>query len=97
GRPEAQPTIHRGPERAGFVTLITDDSGVETLSQVPVQYRLGPRTLYAAGDCTPLFTNNETNQQRVFGSGWTNRTPYVKDAFHRTIIDGESCTNPGRV
>ena len=50
--------------------------------------------------CTPrpaaklLFTDNETNLARVFGPGWTNQRPFVKDAFHRRIIDGESCTNP---
>jgi hypothetical protein len=31
-----------------------------------------------------LFTNNETNFERVFGS--TNPTPYVKDAFHDYVI-----------
>ena len=31
-----------------------------------------------------LFTENETNHERLFGS--PNRTPYVKDAFHRFVV-----------
>ncbi|MBN1249643.1 MAG: glucosidase, partial [Anaerolineae bacterium] len=35
-----------------------------------------------------LFTENDTNHERLFGS--RNETAYVKDAFHRAIVDGES-------
>jgi len=42
-----------------------------------------------------LFTENETNQERVFGS--ESAVPYVKDAFHRHLIDGEEgVVNPGQ-
>ncbi len=34
-----------------------------------------------------LFTENDTNHQSVFGT--PNPTPYVKDAFHRYIVNGE--------
>jgi hypothetical protein len=40
-----------------------------------------------------LFTENETNQELLFGT--PNRTAYVKDAFHRLITHGESgAVNP---
>ena len=40
-----------------------------------------------------LFTNNETNFERLFGT--PNPTPYVKDAFHRYVIQGEQAAiNP---
>ena len=40
-----------------------------------------------------LFTENETNAQRLFGAA--NPTPYVKDAFHRYLIAGEKdAVNP---
>ncbi|MGY8688928.1 MAG: MGH1-like glycoside hydrolase domain-containing protein, partial [Verrucomicrobiales bacterium] len=35
-----------------------------------------------------LFTENVTNDRRILGSK-TNRSRYVKDAFHRHVIDGE--------
>ena len=41
-----------------------------------------------------LFTDNETNLSRIFGSGWTNPRPFVKDAFHRQIVNGVPSTNP---
>ncbi len=40
-----------------------------------------------------LFTDNETNAQRLFGA--TNPSPWVKDAFHRYLIQGETgAVNP---
>src|SRR5262249_45131734 len=33
-----------------------------------------------------LFTENETNGARLFGS--TNGSPYVKDAFHARVVEG---------
>src|SRR5207253_2371296 len=34
--PGPEPNIHAGPRGPGFVSLITDDSAVETLSNIPV-------------------------------------------------------------
>ncbi|XP_042215012.1 uncharacterized protein YMR196W-like [Homarus americanus] len=40
-----------------------------------------------------LFTENETNSQLLFGAD--NNTQYVKDAFHRYVVNGEtSAVNP---
>jgi len=40
-----------------------------------------------------LFTDNETNQQRLYGQ--PNPTPFQKDGFHRWLIDGEAAAvNP---
>jgi hypothetical protein len=40
-----------------------------------------------------LFTDNETNTERIFGH--PNSSPYVKDAFHRYVIHGlHECVNP---
>jgi mannosylglycerate hydrolase MGH1-like protein len=41
-----------------------------------------------------LFTDNETNAARLFGV--PNATPYVKDAFHRRVVDGDAgAVHPG--
>jgi len=43
-----------------------------------------------------VFTENESNLERLYGR--PNPTPYVKDAFHRYIVEGEStAVNPERV
>ena len=43
-----------------------------------------------------LFTNNDTNMQRLFGA--PNATPYVKDAFHEYLVQGNTlAVNPARV
>lgn len=49
---------------------------------------LGPYILYADQPANLLFTNNETNLTRLYQQ--PNRSPYVKDAFHRYVINGES-------
>ena len=90
-----EPSIRPGPSHREFVSLISDDSAVEVLSNIPVHYRLGPRTLYASPG-QPLFTDNETNGAVVFGPGHTSRSEYTKDAFHRRIIGRVNCTNPNQ-
>jgi hypothetical protein len=49
-----------------------------------------------AGVPAPLFTENETNFERVFGV--PNVRPYVKDAFHEYVVDGRTDrVNPANV
>jgi hypothetical protein len=90
-----EPTIREGASGDCFKSLIADDSTAEPLKNLPFEYRLGARYLYAEADCQPLFTNNETNAPRVWGrSEAQSRSPFVKDAFHRYIIEHEPCVNP---
>jgi hypothetical protein len=45
------------------------------------------------GPCQLLFTENETNNERLYGT--PNASPYVKDGFHRYLVDGdEQAVNP---
>jgi hypothetical protein len=51
--------------------------------------------LYGQGDADLLFTENESNFQRLWGTA--NPSPWVKDAFHRYLIDGEQqAVNPAQ-
>jgi hypothetical protein len=52
-------------------------------------------TLYAENAADLLFTENETNTERLWGI--PNTTPYVKDAFHHYIIQQEQgAINPAK-
>ncbi len=54
---------------------------------------LGERYLYCEGDSLLLFTENETNNERVFGSA--NQSAYVKDGINNYVVGGnESGVNP---
>jgi hypothetical protein len=54
---------------------------------------LGTRYFYCDGDVPLLFTENETNTQRIFGT--PNSTPYVKDGINNYIVHGQTGTvNP---
>src|SRR5262245_17726724 len=87
-----QPSITGGPSGDGFQSVTADDSSADPLPNLMFEYRLGPRHLYAASDGRPLFTNNETNAERLYGA--QSVSPYVKDAFHRHVVNGEDCVNP---
>jgi hypothetical protein len=55
--------------------------------------KLGTMFWHFETDQELLFTDNETNTQRIFGR--PNASPYVKDAFHRYVIEGkQECVNP---
>ena len=48
---------------------------------------------YCEGDVPLLFTENETNTQRIFGV--PNRTPYVKDSINDYVVNGrQAAVNP---
>jgi hypothetical protein len=56
---------------------------------------LGDYTLSCDGAPELLFTENDTNAERLWGS--PNATPYVKDAFHRYVVAGEpGAVNPAK-
>jgi hypothetical protein len=76
---------HGGSERP---TLERQGSAIAAAHPV-----LGARTLHCEGDPVFLFTENETNTERIFGV--PNRTPYVKDGFDRYIVHGQKdAVNP---
>jgi hypothetical protein len=59
-------------------------------------WEYGKRWIIASGQpAALLFTENETNYEKVFN--YRNRTPYVKDAFHRYLIEGQkAAVNPAQ-
>ena len=58
-----------------------------------VHSELGERRLCVEGDVPLLFTENETNNQRLFGSA--NAGPYVKDGINDYVVHGsQSAVNP---
>jgi hypothetical protein len=74
---------------------VRDVSSAGNLTLEAAHPTLGTYRLYAEPGGEPLFTENETNLQRLFG--FPNATPHVKDAFHERIVDGRSeAVNPER-
>jgi Glycosyl hydrolase family 63 C-terminal domain len=54
---------------------------------------LGRRFFFAEGAAEFLFTENDTNTERLFGS--PNRTPFVKDGINNYIVEGRrDAVNP---
>ena len=90
----SEPVI--GLERASDrITLVADDFQAATLHNLQFPSSLGQRYLYAPAGGRPLFTDNENNSVRLYQSA-SNRKPFVKDAFHRHIVNKEDCLNPAQ-
>jgi len=54
---------------------------------------LGQRYLYCEGDVPLLFTENETNNERLFGTA--NASRYVKDGINNYVVQGDrNAVNP---
>jgi hypothetical protein len=55
--------------------------------------QLGERYLYCQGNVPVLYTENETNNKRVFGTD--NASPYVKDGINNYVVQANQCAvNP---
>jgi Glycosyl hydrolase family 63 C-terminal domain len=74
-----------------FIKAVHSDSSV---SQIETHHpTLGTRWLYCEGEAELLFTNNETNYERLFGT--ENDSPYVKDGINNYVVNGDAkAVNP---
>jgi hypothetical protein len=72
-------------------------SAVDGASVIELEHwYYGARRLLCGGGPDLLFTENETNAERLFGV--PNDSPYVKDAFHRYVVNGRhESVNPRHV
>ena len=68
---------------------IRAQSGAQAIAASHVD--LGERYFYCEGDVPLLFTENETNNERIFGT--LNQSPYVKDGINNYVVNG----NPNSV
>jgi hypothetical protein len=85
GRDERRPSIVAGGKSSH------PESRVSTL--VATHWQLGAYILYGSDVSTWLFTENETNNERLYGV--PSPTPYVKDAFHAYLVHGRrEAVNP---
>ena len=77
-----------------FIKIAQSDS---TFSAIEAAHpTLGTRWLYCEGGSELLFTNNETNYNRLFGI--SNESPYVKDGINDYVVQGHpNAINPDRI
>ena len=72
-------------------------TGLENCQCAEVEHwQYGKRWLLCAGQPQLLFTENQTNYERVFGA--KSPTPFVKDAFHEYLIHkNQAAINPQQI
>ncbi|MGE5295297.1 MAG: MGH1-like glycoside hydrolase domain-containing protein [Solirubrobacterales bacterium] len=77
----SKPSLRQGGGRKGTRTIVASHP------------ELGERFLCVEGDVPLLFTENETNTQRLVGAG--NAGPYVKDGINNYVVFGQkNAVNP---
>ena len=76
-----RPTLRAGTDAAGFAVIEGDHAS------------LGARWLYCEGVPELLFTENDTNVERLYGR--PNERPYVKDSINAFVVEGrKDAVNP---
>jgi len=81
GWDDRRPRAAQGRSRKGMAVIEAE------------HYMYGKRWLACEGAPELLFTENETNSERLYGV--PNASPYVKDAFHEYVIHGKKeAVNP---
>jgi hypothetical protein len=79
---QPKPSLRQGP-RENTVTIETSHA------------ELGGFLLHCDGNPPLLFTENDTNNERIFGT--RNATPYVKDGIHNYVVSGRrEAVNPNQ-
>ncbi|MDP1827106.1 MAG: glucosidase [Archangium sp.] len=97
GKAQAQPLITVDSSRPGSIALLADDSRAPPLRGLLGDSRLGPHRLELPEGAEVFFTDNETNAKKVYGGQAQAKSRYVKDAFHRRIVNGElDAVNPAQ-
>ncbi len=76
--------------------LLRAVDGSEGVAVIEIEHPAAGRYFFYAEDgARLLFTENETNHARLHSG--TNASPFVKDAFHRYLVEGDSAAvNPAR-
>ena len=70
---------------------LSGPKGSQTVAASHAEY--GEHYLYCEGDAPLLFTENETNNARIFGTA--NASPYVKDGINNYVVNGtQDFVNP---
>src|SRR5215472_326972 len=79
-----KPSLKQNPGKSGYSVVAASHP------------ELGERYLYCEGVPLLLFTENETNNERIFGT--PNASPYVKDGINNYLIQGkQDAVNPDHV
>lgn len=82
-----EPVITTAESPPGTICIVADDTRLSPPKYLIFDYHLGRRYLYSSSSGKAIFTNNETNRERIWNL--PNTTPFVKDAFHRHLIQKE--------
>ncbi len=90
-QPLPAPKITKRETQGSTTSMVADATGYMLQLRTHVHYVVSTMHFYGETPQEVLFTNNETHNERVYGPNVPSITPYVKDAFHRYIINKEQC------
>ena len=74
-------------DRRPSIAAADTPTGNKLRRAIARHWELGEYVLYCAGADELLFTENQTNNERIYGV--PSPSPYVKDAFHEYVVHGK--------
>jgi len=84
---------NRAPEKPNLQQILGSTGTSAVAARHPL---LGELILFCEGEVPLLFTENETNHERLF-PGLKNESPYVKDGINDWLVQGnQGAVNPGK-
>jgi len=84
---------NRAPEKPNLQQILGSTGTSAVAARHPL---LGELILFCEGEVPLLFTENETNHERLF-PGLKNESPYVKDGINDWVVQGnQGAVNPGK-
>ena len=76
------------PEEKPILSQVEGPSGAQAVKTI--HPKAGEGIFYAEGDANLLFTENETNYERLFPDSPNARTRYVKDGINDYVVHGQT-------
>lgn len=88
-----RPLVFAAAGHPAGLALTAPGLGKGFVATLPAEITGADGAVYATVDARMLFTDNETNNERLFGTA--SRSRFTKDAFHRHLVEGEAdAVNP---
>ena len=95
---QSRPAIQVVDSSGSHLSLAATAETSTLSNELRHEYELGDKFLHLSADAELLFTDNESNPDKIKdGSAKTNQSGSFKDAFHNAVVEGKSPTKPQTV
>ncbi len=91
-----EPVIKLGPSGKGFVSVVADDTDADGLTNLPSSTGWASATSMPRPMPRRSLPTMRQSAAKIYGADADDGRKYVKDGFHRHIVNGEDAVNPAQ-